>query len=153
MKLMNIDYFIIGQFSSTAALLVIVPVYFNHLLANTRDKLRDRREQDRILISAFEPELNALLGKVDDCRHVMTENAYNKHEATVRSYMRYLSWFDKYRFIKLWHRLAMVRVTKKLHVPFYTQYSDRGSLDERAIKQPLAIQRIQDIISFASRNK
>lgn len=142
---------IFGQLSVAAIFLVLVSVYLNHLLANTREKIRDRKEQGKILVSAFEPELNALIKKVGDCRFVMTEEAYHRHDAAVRAYLRYLSWIDRFRFNKLWHRLAMIRITEDTHIPFYTQYSDCGSLNERAIKHPLAIQRIQDIISFASR--
>lgn len=149
---MNTDYIVIGQLSAAAICLVLISVYLNHLLANSRDKVRDRREQSLVLIQAFESDLSALLQSNNDCRLILNEAAYHRHDAAVRIFSRHLSWFDKFRFNTIWHRLAMIRISKKHQIPFYTQYSDCGSLDKRAIMRPLAIKRIQDIIFFASKN-
>ena len=145
------DNIIIGEFSLAALLLVLITVYLNHLFANTRDKVSRRRDRGQVLTVAFKPELDALIQTDQDCRLILTQQAYQKHESAIRDFMLYLSWIDKLRLKWLWYRLAMIKVAKKKHIPFYEQYADCGSLDKRRKVRPIVINRIQGIISFANR--
>jgi len=148
---MNEPTIIIGQVSLAGLLLVLVTVWLNHLLANTRDAKNKRANLAIKVIEAFRPELDAIIQTSDDCRLIMTNDAYKRHESAIRDFMHHLSYFDKFRLNRLWYRLAMVRLNKKQHIPFYTQYADCGSLDKRNEVRPLVTKRIQDIISFASK--
>jgi hypothetical protein len=65
--------------------------------------------------------------------------------------MLYLSWIDKLRLKWLWYRLAMIKVSKKQHIPFYEQYADCGSLDKRRRVRPIVVKRIQGIIFFVNK--
>ena len=145
------DNIIIGQISLAAILLILIPVYLNHLLANTRDKVIRRRNQGQVLMPAFKAELDDLIQTDKDCRLILTQTAYRKHESAVRDFKFHLSWIDKFRLNRLWYRLAMIKVGKKKHIPFYEQYADCGSLDKRRKVSPAVIKRIQDIISFANK--
>jgi hypothetical protein len=69
---------IIGQLSLTGLLLVLLTVYINHLLTNSHDKIKTRKEQGHILTMAFEPEIRALTHTEQDCRLIMTQEAYQK---------------------------------------------------------------------------
>jgi hypothetical protein len=95
--------------------------------------------------------LDALIQTDQDCRLILTEQAYQKHGSAIRDFMFYLSWIDKFRLKRLWHRLAMIKASRKQHIPFYEQYADCGSLDKRRKVRPIVIKRIQDIISFAKK--
>ncbi len=141
----------IGQVSLSALLFVLLTVYLNHLLANSRDKLKIRREQGHILSMAFEPEIRALTHTDQDCRLIMNQDAYQKHEAAIRVFSRCLSWFDRFKLRKMWHHLAMVKTGRRTYLPFYEQYADFGSLDKRRKIRPLVTKRIQEIISFANK--
>jgi hypothetical protein len=145
------DNIIIGQFSLAALLLVLITVYLEHLFANTRDKVSRRRNRGQVLIAAFKPEMDALIQTNQDCRLILTQQVYQKHESVIRDFVLYLSWIDKLRLKWLWYRLAMIKVGKKQHIPFYEQYADCGSLDKRQKVRPIVIKRIQDIISFVNR--
>jgi hypothetical protein len=133
---MNQETIVIGQLSLAGLFLVLLTVYLNHLLANSRDKIKTRKEQGHALSMAFEPEIQALTHTDQDCRFIMTEEAYQRHEAAIRIFTRYLSWVDRLRLKILWHRLAMVKIDEKTHMPFYEQYADCGSLDKRRKARP-----------------
>ena len=148
---MNQEPIILGQLSLAALLLVLLTVYLNHIFANSRDKIKTRKEQGHALSMAFEPEIQALTNTDQDCRLIMTDKAYQKHASAIRIFSRYLSWVDRIRLQVLWHRLAMVKIDKKNHIPFYEQYADCGSLNKRRKTRPVVIKRIQDIIYFASK--
>ena len=148
---MNEKLIIIGQFSLCAVLLALVTIWLNHLLANTRDKVKCRREKGAELISAFRQELDALIQTDEDCRLILTDEAYRQHDSAVRAFMPYISWIDKYRMKQAWGDLALFRLNKKHAVNFYAQYADCGSLDKRKAMRPLAINRIQGIIRLAQK--
>jgi hypothetical protein len=150
-KAMNFDYFTVGQFSFTVALFVIVPVYLNHLLANSRDKRRDRRSQGVKVADAFYPELDSISNTTEDCMYIMTDEAITKHENAIRAFYPYLSWVDKFRFNRLWHRLAYLNIGRNNKISAYEQYAAGGSLTERSKIRPIVAKRIQDIIAFATR--
>ena len=145
------DNIILGQLSLSALFLALITVFLNHLFANTRDKTNRRRNQGQALTTAFKPELDALIQTDQDCRLILTQQAYRKHESAIRDFILYLSWIDKFHLKWLWHRLAMIKVGKKQRIPFYEQYADCGSLDKRRKVRPTVIKRIQDIISFANK--
>lgn len=145
------DNIILGQLSLSALFLVLLTVYLNHFFANTRDKTKTRREQGKVLAKALQPELDALIQTNQDCLLILTDDAYRKHESAIREFMIYLSWVDKIRLQRQWHRLAMIKVGKRKYTQFYEQYIDGGSLDERRKVRPIVIKRIQDITSFANK--
>ena len=145
------DNIIIGQLSLAGLFFLLLAAYINHLLANTRDRVSRRRNQGQVVTSAFKPELDALIQTDQDCRLILTNQAYQKHESAIRDFMLYLSWINKFRLKWFWYRLAMIKVGKRKHIPFYEQYADCGSLDKRRKVRPIVIARIQDIISFASK--
>lgn len=142
---------VFGQLSLAALFLALLTVYLNHRFANTRDKINRRRNQGQTIADAFKPELDALIQTDQDCRLILTEQAYQKHESAIRDFMLYLSWIDELRLKWLWYRLAMIKVGKKQHIPFYEQYADCGSLNKRREVRPTVIKRIQDIISFSNK--
>lgn len=142
---------VFGQLTVSAIFLVLISVFLNHRLANSREKIRDRFAQGIELVTAFQPELDAILQTNDDCMIIMTDAAFEKHDSAVRMFVHHLSWVDKFRLKILWHRLAYVKIDKKHHLELYEQYADGGSLTERRKIRPLVIKRIQDIISFATR--
>jgi hypothetical protein len=145
------DNIVLGQLTLSALFLALLPVYLNHFFANTRDKTKIRREEGKVLTKALQPELDALIQTSQDCRLILTDDAYRKHESAIRCFMIYLSWVDKLRLRRLWHRLAMIKIWKKQHIQFYEQYADCGSLYKRKTIRPVVIKRIQDIISFANK--
>jgi hypothetical protein len=148
---MNYKFITIGNLSLTGLLLALITVYLNHLLANSREKIKRRRDQGQVLAIAFKPELDALIQTDQDCRLILNQQAYQKHERAIRDFMLYLSWIDKLKLQWRWARLAMLKIGKKQHIPFYEQYADCGSLDKRRMVRPVVIKRIQDIISFANK--
>jgi hypothetical protein len=148
---MNQGIFTIAPIPLIGLLLVLITVYLNHVLANTRDKIKTRRKNAKPLIVAFNPEMEALLETNEDCRLILTEEAYKRHKRAIHSFKFYLSWIDKLRLEWRWIRLAKIKIGKKQHIPFYEQYADCGSLDKRKAIRPIVIKRIQDIISFANK--
>lgn len=142
---------ITGQLTIAGLLLVLITVWLNHLLANTRDAKNKRADQAKKVIDAFQPELDAITQTSEDCRLIMTDEAYRRHDSAIRTFMHYLSYFDRLRLKWLWHSLAMFKLDEKHHIAFYEQYADCGSLDERRKIRPIVKKRIQDIISFASK--
>jgi hypothetical protein len=148
---MNQELITIGKISLSGILLALITVYVNHLFANSRDKIKQRRDQGQTISKAFDLELHSLIYTNEDCRLILTQEAYQRHEAAVRTFSRNLSWIDRLRLKLLWYRLAMIKIDKKHHMPFYEQYADCGALDKRRKVRPIVIKRIQDIISFANR--
>ncbi len=147
---MNQGTFTIGPISLTGLLLILIAVYLNHILANTREKIKTRRENAKSLIPSFNPELEALLETNEDCRLILTQEAYKRHSTAIHSFMFCLSWLDKLRLQWRWARLALIK-TGKTKQPFYEQYADCGSLDKRKKVRPIVVKRIQGIISFANK--
>ncbi len=142
---------VFGQLSWAALLLALLTVYLNHLFANTRDKINRRRNYGQTIAAAFKTELDNLIQTDQDCRLILTQQAYQAHESAIRNFMLYLSWIDKLRLKWLWYRLVMHNAGKKQRIPFYEQYADCGSLDKRRKVRPIVIKRIQDIVSFANK--
>ena len=148
---LNDQGIIAGQLTLAGLLLVLITVWLNHLLANTRDAKNKRTTHAVKLIEAFQPELDAIIQTSEDCRLIMTDEVYNKHESAIRAFTHHLSCIDKFRLNRLWNRLAMIEVSEKHHIAFYAQYADCGSLNKRRRIRPIVAKRIQDIISFANK--
>lgn len=146
---MNENLIITGQLSLCAILTALIIVILNHRLANTRKKMKERHQEGKNIISAFKLELNALIQTNGDCRDIMTMEAYKKHESAIRLFLPYLSWIDRFRLKKAWHRLSFHRNDRKGLLPFYEQYADFGSLTKRRSIRPIVIKRIEKIVSIA----
>ena len=131
-------------------LLFFIGIGLNHVLANTREKTKTRRTNAKTLISAFNPELEALLETNKDCLLILTQEAYKRHSMAIHSFLPNLSWLDKLRLQWRWTRLALIKIGKIKH-PYYEQYADCGSLDKRQKIRPVVTKRIQDIISFSNK--
>jgi len=123
----------------------------NHLLSNTREKRKERREAGRLVANAFRAELDALLQTDTDARHILMDEAYLRHESAVRHFMPKLSWINRLRLHWAWRALAHHQKDKKCQIPFYEQYADCGSLTKRRNVRPFAIKRIQHIISLTQK--
>lgn len=149
---MSESIIITGQLTLAALLPALITVWLNHRLANTRDAKNKRASLAIKLIETFQSELDAIIQTDKDCGLIMTDDAYMRHDSAVRSFLIHLSWYDKFRLQRLWHKLAMARLSKKQHIPFYAQYADNGSLDKRKRIKPIVKKRIQDIISFAAQS-
>jgi hypothetical protein len=127
----------------------LIVIFLNHLLANTRDRKKERIQKGTNVIAAFSPELDALHQTNDDCRNILTMETYKKHESAIRSFLPYISWIERLKLCRAWHRLAFHRNDIKGILPFYEQYADLGSLDKRRSIRPTVIRRIERILSFA----
>lgn len=146
---MNEKLIITGQISLCAVFTALFVIFLNHRLSNTREKTKERHQEGKNIISAFKQELDALIQTNNDCRDIMTMEAYKKHESAIRSFLPYLSWIDRFRFKRAWHRLAFHQNDTKGMLPFYEQYADLGSLDKRRSVRPFVIKEIERILSFA----
>lgn len=135
----------------TSLLLALITIGIKHFLANTWDAKNKRANHAIKVIDAFQPELDAIIQTSEDCRLIMTDVAYRRHDSAIRDFMHHLSYFDRFRLKRLWHRLAMFKLNRKQHIAFYEQYSDCGSLEERKKIRPIIENRIQEIISFVNR--
>jgi hypothetical protein len=124
-----------------------------YLLGLSRDYRAERRRlrinAAQSIISTFTPELDAIIQNNDDCRHVLTSQALNKHETAIRNALPYFSCISRWRLRNAWRVMAYISQDKKYMYPIYGQYIDGGSLDKRKVLRPLAISRIERIISIA----
>lgn len=145
------DNIILGQLSLAGLFCLLLAAYVNHRLANTRDKIKRRRDQGQSITTAFKTELDALIQTDEDCRLILIQAVYRKHESAIRDFMLYLSWIDKLRLQWRWTRLATIKIGKRKHIPFYEQYANCGSLNKRQKVRPIVIKHIQGIISFANK--
>ena len=148
---MNETIITIGQLSLCGILLALLVLLMNHALANTRDKAKEKRQIGKNVISAFSKELDALHQTDDDCRFILTTEAYKRHESTIRLFLPYLSWIDRVRLKRAWHGLVFHHKDKKGNLPFYEQYADCGSLSKRRAIRPEVIRKINKILSYANR--
>lgn len=139
----------IGTVSLSSVAIALIMVWLNHILANTRDKIKERRIAGKKIVEAFRPELDALNQTDQDCRLILTESAYLRHESAVRNYLSFLSWLDRLRIQYAWHKLAYHQQDKKGYIPFYEQYADCGSLTKRHNVRPVVIEKISRIIAIA----
>jgi hypothetical protein len=139
----------IGTISLSALAVALIVVLLNHFLANTRDKAKERRIVGNSVFEAFRPELDALNQTDKDCLHILTESAYHRHETAVRNFLPLLSWIDRVRILRAWHKLAYHKKDREAHLPFYEQYADCGSLTKRRKVRPVVIERISRIISLS----
>ncbi len=146
---MNENLIITGQLSLCALLTALFIVFLNHRLANTREKTKEKHQEGKNVISAFKVELDALFQTNEDCSNIMTMEAYKKHESAIRSFLPYLSWIDRFKLKRAWHKLSFHRNDKKGLFPFYEQYADLGSLTKRRSLRPIVIKRIEKIVSIA----
>jgi hypothetical protein len=137
-----------GQLTLAGLLLVLLTVWLNHLLANTRDAKNCRTNEGTKIIDVFTPELNAIIHTGGDVGGILTTEAFKRHESAIRNFLPYLSWLDRFRLRRAWHALAYTQENKKHRVPAYVLYADCGSLTTRREMRPLAIKRIQKIISI-----
>ena len=138
----------IGILSLSALAVTLIVVLLNHMLANTRDKAKERRTAGNAAVEAFRSELDALNQTNNDCMHILTESAYRKHETAVRNFLPFLSWIDRLRFHWAWRRLVYYRQDKETQIPFYEQYADCGSIDKRNRIRPIVIKRISRLVSL-----
>jgi hypothetical protein len=148
---MNETIITIGQLSLCGILVALLVLLLNHILANTRDKAKEKRQIGKKVISAFSKELDALYQTDDDCRLILTTEAYKRHESAIRSFLPYLSWIDRARLKRAWHSLVFHHKDKKGNLPFYEQYADCGSLSKRHAIRPEVIRKIDKIVSFGNR--
>lgn len=116
---------------------------------NQSKRTESRQAGDRI-IEAFQPELDALIQSSGDTGNILTDEILNKHDAAIRSNLPRLLWIQKFRLRRAWNEMAYCQVDEHHKILFYTMYSDCGSLDIRRKMRPLAIARIQKIISIVS---
>lgn len=140
---------VIGQFSLCAITLALVTVWLNHRLAHGRDKLKRIQERGLALAETFKPELAALLLTDTDCRLVLTDDAYRRHESAVREFLPYHSWVDKFRIRNAWSKFAHFKIDRSQSIPFNANYADCDSLDKRRQARPWEIKDIQKIMSYA----
>jgi len=146
---MNEPLIVFGQISILSILGFVITTFINHLLSNRRDAKNKRYEQGQKVVDAFRPQLDALNQTQDDARLIMTGEAFNRHESAVRNFKPYLSWFNRFRINRAWHKLAHHEQDKQAKIPFYEQYSDFGELGKRRSLRPLIISRIEKVVSFA----
>ena len=126
-------------------------VWLNHVLANTRDKAKERHTAGSAVVEAFRPELDALRQTDQDCRLILSDSAYRRHESAIRNFLLFLSWINRLRIHHAWRRLAYHQQGKKSRIPFYEQYADCGSLTKRRNVRPDVIERILRIIAIAQK--
>jgi hypothetical protein len=138
----------IGQISLTAILLALIGAFVNHRLAIARDTRNKRSDQAEKTIAAFRPELEALINTNNDARIILTPDAFCRHEAAINDFLPYLSYFSRFKMSRAWGKLVYYENKEKSKTPFYAQYADCGSLNIRNKMRPLAIERIQRIISL-----
>ena len=148
---MNGSLIIIGKLSLCGLFIALLVLYLNHILSNTRDRAVERRQKGKDVISAFSRELDDLHQKNDDCRHILTTEAYRRHESAIRSFLPHLSWINRTRLKRAWYSLAFHHKDKKKKLPFYEKYADLGSLSKRRSVRPEVIRKIERIFSFANR--
>lgn len=148
---MNEPIIILGQLSFCGILVALLLLLLNHILSNTRDKAKERRQIGKDVISAFRKELDDLRQTDDDCRLILTTEAYKRHQSAILSFLPYLSWLDRIRLKRAWHNLAFHHKDKKGHFPFYEQYANFGSLSKRRSIRPEVIRKIDKILSFANK--
>ena len=132
----------------SSALGTLILLWFGYRLRLTEQAVKHRIEAGRRIADAFRPELDALVQNGGDAGLVLTDEAFKKHEAAIRNHKRKLSWWAQFRLHRAWRKLAYHKQDKKQKLPFYEQYFDGGSLNMRAAVRPLAIARIQKIISI-----
>ena len=113
-----------------------------------RNKARDYRKK---LFDAFSPSLNRILQTDEDCRVILTNDAYFRHKIAVNNLMPHLGFLERIRFKRKWSSLTKLKVAKNNYAEGYTQYSDCGALNKRRKIRPIVIKRIQDVISFANK--
>lgn len=116
---------------------------------NQSRRTASRQAGDRI-IEAFQPELDALIQTSGDAGNILTDEVLNKHDSAIRNNLPRLLWIQKFRLRRAWHEMAYCQVDEQHKILFYTMYSDCGSLDIRRKMRPLAIARIQKIISIVT---
>lgn len=139
---------IITENPLSSALGALILVWLGYRLRLTEQVIKHRIEAGRRIADAFRPELDALVQYGGNAGLVLTDEVFKKHEAAIRNNTRNLSWWVQLRLHLAWRDLAYLGKSKKQQIPFYEQYFDGGSLDKRATVRPLAIARIQRIISI-----
>ncbi|MBI4775253.1 MAG: hypothetical protein HY788_13965 [Deltaproteobacteria bacterium] len=139
----------IGTLTLSGVAVLLIGIWLNHLLANTREKRKERRIAGNAVIEAFQPELDALCQTDEDCRLILNDSAYSRHESAVRNFLPHLSWVDRRRMLDAWRKLVYHEQDRKYCFPFYEQYADLGSLTKRRDVRPVVIERITRIISLA----
>ena len=116
---------------------------------NQSKRTASRQAGDRI-IEAFHSELDALIQTNEDAHLILTDEVLNKHDSAIRNNLPRLLWFQRFRLNRAWDEMAKYQIDKNHKILFYTMYADCGSLDKRKVMRPLAIARIQKIISIVS---
>jgi len=134
-------------YSSLAALLVAGLVYLLNISFIQRKNIKAAGDN---IITVFQGELDVLIQNSNDCRFVLNSHSFNRHETAIRNNISSLSFLQRIRLRRAWEILAYHKDDKK--TPFYEMYADTGSLDKRSKLKPLAIVRIQKIISIVRKN-
>jgi hypothetical protein len=129
-----------------AILAILVAGLFSYILRVSFSQRQNIKDAGKMIIDTFQPELDLLIQTNDDCRHILNDAAFTRHEAAIRNNMDKFIFFQRFRLQKAWEQLAYHKDNKI--IPFYAMYADYGALDKRAIVKPLAISRIQRIISI-----
>jgi len=139
----------VGVLSLSGIAVALILVWLNHVLTNTREKAKERRAAGLAVVAAFRPELDALRQTGGDCRLILNDDTYRRHESDVRNFSPHLWWFKRILVRRAWHQLAHHPKDKEGHIPLYAQYADYGSLTTRRKVRPIVIGRIEKITSLA----
>ena len=129
---------------------IIVIGGITYLFRLSSAQRRSFREAGNTIAVNFKLELDALIQTRKDARIILTNEAYLRHESAIRNNINLLPWLDQFRLRRAWNKLAYHPQDKKKQIPFYENYADCGSLNKRREMRPLAISRIQKIISIVS---
>lgn len=127
-----------------------VILWVGYRLTLGRDILAAQKAAGASIARAFHPELDALVQTDEDARLIMTDDTFKKHESTIRNNRRQLSWLRQLRLRHAWQAVAYHPQDNEQGVPFYAMYADCGSLNKRRQMRPVAIARIEKIISIVS---
>ena len=143
--------FIIKTFQASPLTWILSVIVIGGIGCLLRLSLAQRRgfhEVGNTIANTFRPELDALIQAGEDARIILTDEAFLRHDSVIRNNISLLPWLDQCRLRRAWKKLAYHPQDKKKQIPFYENYADYGSLDKRREMRPLAISRIQKIISI-----
>ena len=127
-------------------LIVLLVAFLGYLLRVSLLQRQGIKTAGENIVDAFQEELDRLIQEGDDCRLILDSKAFKKHEAAIRNNIDNLSIFQRNRLRQAWDQLAYHKNNNQ--IPFYEMYADCGSLHKRAKTKPLAISRIQRIVSI-----
>ena len=136
-------------FAAIGAIFVAtLPFAFKNGLIHYKERRQRIQTAGVSITAAFQPELTAISQGNNDCGNTLDTAAFLRHEAAIMAHSKNLGLIKRRRLHKAWKELAYH--SEKKYIPFYDTYADCGSLDKRAELKPLAISRIQNLISSVS---